>query len=558
MQTKETLQQAVTEDQDYIKLLAQMREIALRSTVVEQKILFTTDAAKLWDKYISNMPAQEAAVLNCSSCRSFIKRYGSLVTVDENGKLTSVMWPESLDAGRYTQAVTAMRETVQKATVTGVFLSLSEDVGIAEREGWKHFSAALPASVLNTDLTKTINAKVAERQQALRTFARFALSSSTRTRDLIQTAELATHLFKVGTLQNADRFQANAEWVRDSLCKLRDTLNSKDRRNLMWKLVCEAPIGWSSPNTSVSTLLLDLIIKNQTLAVNIFNDKTNPTKHMIATTAPTQGAVKVAENKIEAMGLGSSLPRRNAGFDEIPKEYLYWTPKVKETVEDESKSVFGNIKTKDEVEKPKHSIIEGGIISWHKFNRVYLETADKIELRLVGLVPGHQLTLPLNENNKPLFVWDSEEDRNPFSWVTHNRKTPPNIWSLEPGAKVEILGISFSPTTWSKGVYSEVKAAAFGERARFGLPDQAFLFMKDAVINTKETTVGLFPSVLRKELYDIRSVISAYSETNRLNIDASKTGAAAAAITANNTGFPLELFVHTGDFVTHVTVDRWE
>ena len=47
--------------------------------------LFVTNAGDLWQTYLEAIPDPLRQSMNCSACRKFIQRYGSLVTIDDKG-----------------------------------------------------------------------------------------------------------------------------------------------------------------------------------------------------------------------------------------------------------------------------------------------------------------------------------------------------------------------------------------------------------------------------------------------------------------------------------------
>lgn len=553
---KMVLQQAVADDADFNHLLEQLRTVALRASV-RTEMLFKTDAPKLWEKYISNMPAEEAKVLNCSACRSFINRYGSLATIDNEGKLASVLWPEELEAGRYEAAVVAMRNAVENATVTGLFLAETNLLGAGERNGWKHFRAEFSDKVLNSSQIETVNAERAKRQQALKTFKRWALGAGfSVTESYIRSADRAVHLFRTGVLFQAERFQAHAEWVVEVLKMAMATRNNKIKHNLLWKYVAQAPLGWMSPNTAVNQLIRALPQKNEQLAVGTFNKSTKVTNYMQATTPASEGSKAVAEKVFEDLGIGSALGRRTASFEEIPKEVMIWLPKVEAPVE--KKSLFGDLPSKDETKKQDLPVVVSGSMSWARFTRTMLDTADKIQVQIGNAIPGHQVTTSLDPESKPIFMWDYPEDRNRFSWVTTQRSTPPSAWGTSHLKMVEILGISHFPSTWSQSDNEKMKDLGFGQRSLHNMPEGVFLFMKGLSYKHVEAVPGLFPPIIRRDLHGVRSVISSYNENNRLDLSEERLGGGAWAFTTANNGLPVHLYVTSGDHVTAVTIDRWE
>src|SRR5690606_23539602 len=76
--------------------------------------VFTTDVIGLWDAYLASFPAESRQYHNCNCCRSFIERYGGLVTIDHDGLTTPVLWNQA-DAGpEYSEAHRELWELVRR------------------------------------------------------------------------------------------------------------------------------------------------------------------------------------------------------------------------------------------------------------------------------------------------------------------------------------------------------------------------------------------------------------------------------------------------------------
>lgn len=89
--------------------------------VGEGKPLFTTDASDLWQVFLETLPVNERGYHNCHACRKFVQRYGGLVTIDDRGYTTPVMWGSA--PGMYEWPFDVVHRTVAKAKVTCVWLA---------------------------------------------------------------------------------------------------------------------------------------------------------------------------------------------------------------------------------------------------------------------------------------------------------------------------------------------------------------------------------------------------------------------------------------------------
>lgn len=80
---------------------------------------------KLWEMYLGgfeNDPifrSTESSVHNCNYCKSFIRRYGSIVAVDENYNLMSIFDIESPE--KYRKSFDTMADLVKRSSIENIF-----------------------------------------------------------------------------------------------------------------------------------------------------------------------------------------------------------------------------------------------------------------------------------------------------------------------------------------------------------------------------------------------------------------------------------------------------
>lgn len=74
------------------------------------KKLFTTNVGELYEIYLNNLPAEARQHYTCNACRTFINRFGGLVTIDEDGTMNSAMWNEDITPSFFAPAVSAMKK----------------------------------------------------------------------------------------------------------------------------------------------------------------------------------------------------------------------------------------------------------------------------------------------------------------------------------------------------------------------------------------------------------------------------------------------------------------
>ncbi len=75
-----------TPDYDAFLLHVKAKDAALAGPV------FSTDADGLYDLYLDSFPLEDRQHYTCHACRRFIQGFGHVVTLDEAGNATPVVW----------------------------------------------------------------------------------------------------------------------------------------------------------------------------------------------------------------------------------------------------------------------------------------------------------------------------------------------------------------------------------------------------------------------------------------------------------------------------------
>lgn len=130
-------------DHDYDALRARVQERFTGNVRDGKASLFKTDATGLWGAYLESFPVESRQYHNCSACRHFIERYGSLVTIAEDGSTTPAVWHLDDANDEHSSGFEAMLRIVSRAKVTGVFLSSQPELGQGVTGEWTHFSVVL-------------------------------------------------------------------------------------------------------------------------------------------------------------------------------------------------------------------------------------------------------------------------------------------------------------------------------------------------------------------------------------------------------------------------------
>lgn len=487
--------------------------------------LFTTDV-DLWPIYLESFPAKSRQHHDCSACRSFIRRYGGLVMIDESGATRSAVWdPADADAD-HVRAVGAMITAVARARVTGVFLTSDEVLGQPITGDWAHLAVGVPGTALCQHAAGGVffaGQKMAERRQdhanVMRALGDYSL------RQLDQVVEL----LETNALYRSEKVLGPARWLRDLA-----TATPGRRGNLAWRAVATAPVGFCHPRSSmVGTLLGDLADGfSFEVAARRFADKMHPLAYQRPQAAPSAGQVRAAEDLVAKLGIAAALPRRFARLDEIE---AVWRPAPATPAP--GNGVFEHLLP---AEQRALDVRVGGAITWERFAREVLPGAVAIDVRAPDAGHYCALVTAVDPAAPPILQWDRPEARNPVSWYLYQSGSNASQWSVSPGWN-GVAAIALQPSLW-------------GDRP-LAHQGQGAIAIIPGARDTRWATAGggLFPEILRSELHGARSVIEAYSKRAMI---AGYDESSACGLMFGKAPAEFRVTTRTGSRFSYV-VDRW-
>lgn len=496
---------------------------------LSQGPLFQTDAdpVALWHAYLENLAEDRRQHYNCHCCRHFIQRIGGLVTIDPDGRQRPALW-EFSPPEFFRRSVESLDSLVQRAKVTGVFLSADKVLGTPRTKDWTHLSASNPKPHANKVHTA---AQVASEKLEEYKMLCHGLSDYSR-----ETVEQAVRVLKADAVYRSEKALGIAEWFLKLHEAIRD--NPKAKRNLTWLAVATAPPGFCHVrSTMISTLLDDI---NSGLAFDDiarrWKDKMHPLQYQRPTAAPREGAIKQAEELVAKLGLERSLLRRYATLDDVLLKL--WTPRE---LPDAPKTggVFGHLR---EQRKPEAIELPATKMTWEKFQRTILGNVLQMEIYVPSSGGFCGLMTATDPEAPAIIQWDglAGHPRNPVSWYYWHGQSSASQWGLTPGWN-KVSCVFPNPSKWQEpGKFKHQKATIH--------------FAIVGCVESRTTSLALFPEILKAEFHGIRSVIEAHSATGG--------GTGAENGTANGLTFDgsgeVRLRVRTAEGLASYTIDRME
>lgn len=515
-------------DADYALFLTGVQETFAAHTGDGTR-LFTTSASGLFDAYLDALPS-DRQIHNCTSCRRFVKEYGALVTITEDGQTIPAMWDICPDF--YRLSVLTLAKTVRRAKVTGPYMSNQSTWGIPHTGPWNHLAVNVGVAANFRDRLLTPKQAMAAKREDFRTVAT-ALADFTPA----VLAE-ALRLLETESLQRSEKFVAPVKWLID-LQTRRASLKGPSRDNVLWLAIASAPDGFCHPRASVVGSLLEDIAAGKPFEEvrRAFAAKTHGLIYQRPQAAPTAGNIAAAEKIVEALGIAPSLDRRFARLEDLE---TIWTP-IDKSPSSTGAGVFGHLTAKGDVPVAPLNI-PAVTMTWAKFQGV-MATAEKIDLMTPsGPANFSAFLTAVHADAPPILRWDREEKRNPVSQYVYHNGSLASDWRLQ-------------ANTWGAVTAISKRANLWGDNPLPHLGDGVTLVLAGAVDTRTGQGNALFPETLRNDLHQVRSTIEAYSRRAPIEGIAE---ASACGLSFGTKQIGAMVRVLKGGVWTAYLIDRWD
>ena len=499
--------------------------------------LFTTDAdgEKLWAAYLDTFTDPEQRQFhNCNSCRRFIENFGGLVFIDVHGHLTPAVWNLYETPTELYDAVTAMIRIINKAKVTGVFLSSEPILGTPVTGKWRHVGIVQTNYRVWKSKTETafqrmavIKGQYTNVQRALNEFSPKLIAD-------------ALAIINSEALQRSEKVLGPVQWLAVLHEKRNATIMRSKRDNMTWLAVAQAPDGFCYPRSSMAGSLLEDLESGMSLAEvkRRFDAKMRPTRYQRPQAPPSAGTVAQAEKLVAQMGIAKSLERRFATMEDIAP-YLAWSPKLVDNPTNDG-SVFGHLLNPT---KESERLMPGAMtISWSKFERTVLLNAESMAILAPTVGSYTALVTAVHADAPPILQWDVEEVRNPVSWYLWTSGASASQFGLHGNRYHEVETIVPKPTMWNSRTDSH--------------HEPGMVFVIKGAQESRCHGNALFPEILKSELHGVRSVIEAYSKT--ATIQGMEQPHVAGLMFTNTNNVTVRVKVQGTTVVTTYKIDRWD
>ena len=399
---------------------------------------------QVWDLYLNSFDQDpifrdpSSSTHNCNLCNNFIRRYGNIVSVNEDYTI-STMFDIEID-GEFLPVSQALSKAIKSSPISEVFfetfaelnslpyescsktsskfqLGLAKNVKRytkeeAEKFGvvkpneireFNHLHLFLPAQFVDTT-GKSVESIMADYRSSKEVFQRametISLDTLNLVKDLILQGSLLdgqTHLFKIEQMI--------------PLKKQYDELAASQHDNWCWITSYKLPIA-KFRNELMGTLCSELSEgKELNDACQAWNKRVDPVNYMKTTAPITKKQIEQAKLFVEENGYTESFNRRFANIDDIKVSEILHSNVGKGDIK--SVSIFDSVKSTSTRHKRNEfdGIEEIGI---EKFMKDILPGCSSVEVFLKNNHEGYMasLTTANNPDSKPIFKW-----ANNYSWT---------------------------------------------------------------------------------------------------------------------------------------------
>lgn len=512
-------------EQDYTAYLDKLH----RKLLDHPGPLFETATDGLWETYLNSFPPGSPVRQhhNCNCCRQFIERYGGLVAVDATDRTYSVLWrPEDTTDPDLSHAIRNMYLHVNSRPILRPFISKHRELGRRQTGPWQHLSTTNPQPFKS--------AAKAAHEAAAEKVTEFHVTKRALTEYKPSTLAIALQLVNSETLYRSEKVREQLVWFNELKTATHHMRNKARRDNLIWRAVASAPAGFCHIRASVLATLLDDIEAGKPIdsAAAAFKQKMHPLQYQRPTADPTDGQISAAEALVEQLGVTPSLERRMARLDEV-LPFCFWKP-----TEPNNPATGGVFQHLRETKHQAHTLPPAPPMSWDKFRRTLLPTAEQLELHIKQSMPYFAFTTAVNPTAMPIFQWP-----NTFSHYFYTRVVAAYTFNLQQGY-VKVLGICDAPHTWDGCVFNHLAPAAF--------------FLLQGAKDLNEPNTALFPEHLRADLRPVRAVIEAHCRRTKLQDAGGPYAAGCGWVKNGNFYSPFRLRLTFRGTCQTFTIDRWD
>lgn len=401
---------------------------------------------QIWDLYLSSFTKENdpvfrdpsSSVHNCNHCKNFIRRYGNIVSVDENYNITTMF--EVVADEEFENTAKVLTAAIKSSRITEVFFETFNELNSLPYESCTKSNAVFQLGVVSN--SKRYTKEEAEKfgvvkPNEVRTFNHIHLfvdkafvdtsgnsveSLMSNYRDAknvfqrametisLDTLKLVKDLINQGSLLDGATHLYKIEQIIP-LKEEYDNLPASQRDNWCWVKSFKLPYA-KFKNELIGVLCSELSEGEElNKACQSWNKRVDPANYMKATAPITKKQIEEAKTFVEENGYTESFNRRFATIDDIKVSEILHSNVGEGKIK--SVSIFDGVKSTST--RHKRNEFEGvEEITIDKFMKDILPSCTSVEAFFANRHQGNlvSLTTANDADSKPIFKWS-----NNYSWT---------------------------------------------------------------------------------------------------------------------------------------------
>ncbi len=443
--------------------------VAKKVAALKGPLFFTNHQENLFKLYLDNIP-QDRQHYNCSCCRRFIDSFGGLVKVGESGQLMSAIWTDEYPTF-FDASVLAMKQVVEKATITAPFINDVQIWGQPRTGEWTHLYGT------PVELGVHSNKLVSAHQLAAEISQNYGIVKHALAEYTVEMIEQAIKVLEAKLIDGSEKFIENANWFHGVALMWRVTRNHRDRNHLLWRVVAMAPLAWCHIRSGMlSTLLADIKGGKTFQSIKAAWDaKMDPMQYRRSQAPPTAGNIEEGNKIIDKLGCRESMARRYATLSEV---HTSWVPAVPEVVQPQVTGGFFD-KLKPATVGIAPLVLPAQKMTWTLFKDTVLPKAKTLEFKTPWRGAFYGLVAPVHSDAPPIVQWNNQ-----ITWYMFEHGSSPETWCLKNGEWVTVNAICGKPCHWNGNKHDREAEAAFlvleGAKLQWDMPGGCF-FTEDLI-----------------------------------------------------------------------------
>ena len=504
----------------YFEFLSEFTQNTKTKDLSESEVVFVPrphpDGKTPFDIFLECIPEDIRQVYNCNTCKRFLNKFSTLFYVKDDGSPDPIFYNLDIDdyhdedVNPFHKFYNIMCLRMVNVTADRPFYDTTETILNGDRgddyeHGFIHFKGINP--VLTLPYTKNYMTNN-EFYLRMKTFMSSIMNDSKFPLENMKTLYITLQA-RPGNARTTmlDSLSAMIAFKES----IKNIKNSNFRRNIAAKYVVNNGEGfWNFASTAIGSTLERVGTMPMDKVLSFFDTITAPDKYMRPQTKNVVITNNMADNAfktLQSVGLtGDDLKRRICYLDEII-DHAIWTPPKKEPVEEDA-NPFAKLANQDKSSSKDYKKIDGGNISMDTIiNIIKTQNVTAIDLyrSLYNRAdfPVYAFTGPAVSTPGKLFYYDTDDFRIPYAWFTSSSSSQfdddPIILSAIRGV-TSVKAVVPLPNTWNEEIYNKT-----------GI--EGYIFVTGANKTITVPNSAIFPELLRKDLFDIRRVIAAYSDS---------------------------------------------